>query len=115
VSAFRFDCIYYYVRDLDRAIAFYTSVFGLRLASRDAVVRFHIDGVLFELVPTADTQLLTGQGNARLALAVDDIAAALEDLHAKGVRTSPIRTVANGRIASALDPDGNEISLWQHA
>ena len=52
MSAFRFDCIFYYVRDLDRAIAFYATVLGFRLSSRDAVARFNVDGVRFELVPT---------------------------------------------------------------
>jgi catechol 2,3-dioxygenase-like lactoylglutathione lyase family enzyme len=115
VSAFRFDCVYYHVSDLDRAIAFYTSVLGFRLSSRDAVARFHVDGVLVELVPTDQPPLLAGRGNARLALEVDDMAAALESLRGKGVRASDVRAVANGRIASLYDPDGNEISLWQYA
>lgn len=52
MSTFRFDCVFYYVSELDRAIAFYTAVLGFELASRDAVARFRIDGVLFELVPS---------------------------------------------------------------
>jgi hypothetical protein len=34
-DAFRFDCVFYYVSDLDRAIAFYTNALGFRLSSRD--------------------------------------------------------------------------------
>lgn len=115
MSTFRFDCVFYYVGDLDRAIRFYTTVLGFRLSSRDAVARFDVDGVLFELVPTDDVGLLSGRGNARLTLAVDDIDDAAAELRAGGVPVSDVRQVANGRLASLTDPDGNEIILWQAA
>ena len=103
MGAFRFDCVFYYVSELDRAIAFYTTVLGFELASRDAVPRFRVDGVLFELVPAADPALLTGRGNARLTLGVDDLEAALRDLRAQGVRTSGLRKVSNGQVGSLFD------------
>lgn len=65
MTTFRFDCVFYYVTDLDRAILFYTTVLELRLFSRDTVARFRVDGVLFELVPTSDPALLSGRGKAR--------------------------------------------------
>jgi len=141
-TAFRFDCVFYYVSDLDRAIDFYAPVLGLRLLSRDAVARFHIDGVLFELVPAQDSAVLegcaaerpsgddraaalgksrcrpwrlAGGGNARLCLAVDDIDDAAAALTAQGVRVSDVRVVSNGALASFEDPDGNEIAMWQYA
>jgi len=114
-ETFRFDCVFYHVTDLDRAIGFYTSVLGFRLASRDAVARFFVDGVLFELVPATDPDVLSGRGNARLTLAVKRIEAAVEELRAKGVAVSEIRAVSNGRLASLKDPDGNELVLWQYA
>ncbi len=115
MSAFRLDCVFYYVSDLDRAIQFYTTVFGFRLSSRDAVARFHLDGVLFELVPASDPQVLSGRGNARLTLAVDEIEDAARELRAKGVPVSDVHQVSNGRLVSLTDPDGNEIILWQYA
>ncbi len=114
-EVFRFDCLFYYVSDLDRAITFYTNILGFRLASRDAVARFFVDGVLFELVPTTDPDVLSGQGNARLTLAVKRIEASVEELRARGVAVSEIRAVSNGRLASLKDPDGNELVLWQYA
>jgi catechol 2,3-dioxygenase-like lactoylglutathione lyase family enzyme len=114
-QVFKFDCIFYYVGDLDRSIDFYTKVLGLTLASRDAVARFHIDGVLFELVPTDDASLFSGKGNARLTLAVDDIYTAMSRLLAERVVVSEVRTVSHGLLASFTDPDGNEIILWQYA
>jgi predicted enzyme related to lactoylglutathione lyase len=112
---FRFDCVFYYVSDLDRAVRFYTDVFGFQLSSRDAVARFRIDGVLFELIPTADPALRSGVGNARLTLGVEDIGRTRADLLAKSVPVSEVQEVANGRLATCKDPDGNEIVLWQYA
>jgi predicted enzyme related to lactoylglutathione lyase len=112
---FRFDCIYYYTSDLDRAVSFYTEVLGLRLESRDVVARFHINGVLFELVPTTDKFTLSGKGNARLVLAVDDINATIAHLRSRGVKVSDARPVANGLLASFYDFDSNELILWQYA
>ena len=114
MGAFRFDCVFYYVGDLYRAVAFYVDVLGLQLSSRDAVARFDIDGVLFELVPSTDPAVLCGHGNARLTLEVDDIESAVEDLRAKGVPVSEVEAVSNGRLASFEDPDGNELVLWQY-
>lgn len=114
MSAFRFDCVFYFVSDLDRAIQFYTMAFGFRLSSRDAVARFHVDGVLFELVPTNDAQTLSGRGGARLTLAVDEIEAAARELRVKGVSVSDVHQVSNGRFVSIEDPDRNEIILWEY-
>jgi catechol 2,3-dioxygenase-like lactoylglutathione lyase family enzyme len=110
---FHFDCVFYYVKDLDRAIEFYTSVIGLRLTSRDTVARFDIDGVLFELVPSQEPATLSGRGNARLTLSVSEIEAATIALRRQGVPVSNVRDVSNGRLAALTDPDGNEIMLWQ--
>jgi len=110
----RFDCVFYYVSDLDRAIQFYTETLGLTLTSRDAVARFDIDGMLFELVPMDDAAMLSGQGNARLTLAVDDIHQATAELASRGVTVSDIHAVSNGLLTAFGDPDGNEIVLWQY-
>ena len=40
MTVFRFDCVFYYVFDLDRAVRFYQEVLGLKLTSRDFVARF---------------------------------------------------------------------------
>jgi predicted enzyme related to lactoylglutathione lyase len=114
VTRFHFDCVFYYVSDMERAISFYSDVLGLRLTSRDVVARFDIDGVLFELVPVREKRRLEGDGNARLCLKVNDISDAVEYLRMKRVSVSEIQRVENGRLASAEDPEGNEICLWQY-
>jgi predicted enzyme related to lactoylglutathione lyase len=111
---FHFDRVFYYVNDIEKAVSFYSDVLGLRMASRDVVARFDLDGVLFELVPSHGKRKLRGDGNARLCLRVDDINEALEHLKIKGTRTGEIQKVDNGSLAMLEDPDGNEICLWQY-
>ena len=111
----RFDCIFYYVRDLEQSIPFYTEVLGLELKSRDAVARFDVDGVMLELVPVSEDIALDGSGNARLCLRVSDIASAITELQSNGVSVGAIRAVENGLVAGFKDPDGNELTLWQYA
>ena len=62
VSAFpfSFDAIYYHVKDVDKAVAFYRDVLGFSLKSRDYVARFEVDGVLFELVPAHAGDTIAG-------------------------------------------------------
>ncbi|MGO9863544.1 MAG: VOC family protein [Terriglobales bacterium] len=111
---FNFDCVAYYVSDMERAIRFYRDVLGFRFVSRDDVARFDIDGVLFELVPAPDESALLGGGNARLCLRVADVEQALNALQAKGVRTRQAQRKATGVLGCVEDPDGNEICLWQY-
>ncbi len=112
---FRFDAIFYYVSDLDRAIPFYRDVLGFKLTSRDVVARFDVNGVLFELVPTDDQSKLSGKGNGRLCLRPQNMHATLRELRAKGIATSGAHPKPGGVLASFHDPDGNEICLWEYA
>ena len=116
-SAFKlsFDAIYYHVKDMDNAIAFYRDVLGFPLVSRDYVARFDIDGVLFELVPTPAGVAVSGTGNARLSLGVKDIHEAVRELQVRGVTTTPIKQEPGGLLSYFKDPDGNELCLWQTA
>ncbi|MGA2239392.1 MAG: VOC family protein [Candidatus Bathyarchaeia archaeon] len=111
---FHFDCVFYYVSDMERAISFYSEVLGLRLTSRDVVARFDIDGVLFELVPSLNKRNTKGGDNARLCLKVEDINQAVEYLKTKRTHAGEIQKVENGKLTSFEDPDGNEICLWQY-
>lgn len=108
-----FDCIFYYVSDLDLAIDFYTEVLGLSLTSKDVIARFDVDGILFELIPTTDQKKLDGEGNARLCLGSNDIYEVMKELNNMGVATSDVESVENGLLCFFKDPDGNEICVWQ--
>ena len=109
----KFDCVFYYVSNIEQAIAFYTDKLGLKLSSRDVVARLDLDGVLVELVPAERAANKSG-GNARLCLRVDDIQTALAELRTKGVPASAVEPKQNGLLATLQDPDGNEICLWQY-
>jgi catechol 2,3-dioxygenase-like lactoylglutathione lyase family enzyme len=109
-----FDAVFYYVTDLDRSVAFYRNVLDFPLVSRDFVTRFDIDGVLFELVPTVGERPVSGSGNARLSVQVQNIHETVAQLKARGVETSDIKAVTGGLLAFFNDPDGNELCLWQY-
>ena len=111
---FRFDCVFYYVSDMERATRFYRDILGFKPESRNIVARFRIDGVLFEIVPAAGTKEVRGPGNARLCLRVDNVEEILKELRAKGVRTGQAEIKDTGVLATFEDPDGNEICLWQY-
>jgi len=111
--ALRFDCVFYYVSDLERAVAFYEDVLGLKLHSKDVVARFYLDGVLVELVPTNHGDKYGGTGNARLCLRVDNMNAERNDLMRLGVVSSEPIDEGPGWLASIHDLDGNEICLWE--
>ena len=111
---FKFDCIFYYVHDLDISIPFYTEILGFKLDSRNMVARLFIDDVLFELVPATDTSKMTGSGNARLCLEVAEIHKAINVLQEKGVPVGDVQDVGQGKLVQIEDPDGNEIVLWQY-
>jgi predicted enzyme related to lactoylglutathione lyase len=113
VFKFSFDAVYYHVRNMDAAIAFYRDVLGIPLRSRDYVARFDIDGVLFELVPAHEGDTIKGPGNARLSLGVTDIEAAIRYLQSKGVKATAAKQEVGGLLSLFHDPDGNELCLWQ--
>lgn len=109
-----FDCIFYYVSDMDRSIRFYADLLGFRLLSRDFVARFEINGVLFELVPSSESRVPECHANGGLCLKADDIKSAVAEIRTKGISTSDPEPKGNGLLASFHDPDFNEIWLWQY-
>ncbi len=108
-----FDAVFYYVTDVEEAIAFYRDTLGLPMVSHDYVARFDLDGVLFELVPVPPGTVVPGNGNARLCFGVSDLSATLAQLHSRGIMTTEIKNKSGGKIAFFRDPDGNELSLWE--
>jgi len=112
---FKFDCIFYYVSDLDKAIGFYQGKLGFKLTSRDVVARFDVDGVLFELVPTKEHAGTRNDGNGRLCLTVKSVAAALAEFKQLGVSIREAQKKPGGVLGTFRDPDGNEICLWEYA
>ena len=111
------DFVSYAVSDMDRAEAFYRDVLGLDIevarvepgTRASGYMEFDAGGTAISL--TALPQL---HPNAIPALAVDDVAAAVEELRGQGVTIAmdPIETPVCF-MAVVEDPDGNKVLLHQ--
>lgn len=114
------------VGDLERSIAFYTEVLGMRLLRRKdypegrftlAFVSYQdeSEGAAIELTYNWDThQYDLGNGYGHIALAVDDVYAACEKIRARGGRiTREPGPMKHGStiLAFVEDPDGYKIEL----
>jgi catechol 2,3-dioxygenase-like lactoylglutathione lyase family enzyme len=110
-----FDTVFYYVTDMEAAIAFYRDILGLQMVSRDYVARFDLDGVLIELVPLPPGTVVPGSSNARLCFSIANLEETLQLMHNRGIPTGKIKEKKGGRLALFRDPDGNELCLWEYA
>jgi lactoylglutathione lyase len=94
------------VSDLERSLAFYGSLFELRLRSRSAGAAFVDIGDQFLAVMQGRSQL--PDGTRHVGLVVDDKDAARQAIAATGAEILP------GRRLDLLDPDGNRIEIVQY-
>ena len=114
------------VGDLERSIAFYRDVLGMRLlrTSENPKYRYTLafvgyedesDGAVIELTYNWDTKSYDlGEGFGHIAIEVDDIVAACNDIERNGgVVTRAPGPVKGGStvIAFVRDPDGYAIEL----
>ena len=108
------DFVAYTVKDMDRAEAFYRDVLGLTISQprgepgtrANGYMEFECGGVSIGLTQMEPLP------NASMALAVDNVFEAIEELKAKGVTVGlePIET-GDCVIAAIADPDGNQIVI----
>lgn len=118
------------VGDLERSLAFYTDVLGMRLLRRRDYPegRFTLafvgygeerDTAVLELTHNWDTGTYTiGNGYGHIAIGVDDIHATCEAIAARGGRVvRPPGPMKHGStvIAFVEDPDGYKVELIQAA
>ncbi len=116
------------VGDLDRSIAFYTEMLGMKLLRRDdypdgkftlAFVGYtdERDGTVLELTHNWDTPSYDlGSGFGHLAVEVDDAYAACDKIKAQGgtvVREAGPMKHGTTVIAFVTDPDGYKIEFIQ--
>lgn len=116
------------VGDLDRSLAFYTEVLGMRLLRRNdypegkftlAFVGYQdeSEGSVLELTHNWDTsEYDLGNAYGHIALEVDDAYKACEQIKQKGGRvTREAGPMKHGKtvIAFVTDPDGYQIELIQ--
>lgn len=114
--------VYYNVRDLDRAVAFYRDVLGLPLASQERhFVAFDVGGVRLGLhwsggepVPHVARDGHGAYAGATVTLKVSDIQRAADRLASSGVRLlGPISRQRWGSLVPFEDPDGNVLKLFE--
>lgn len=111
------DFVSYSVTEMDRSEAFYRDVLGLEVEVRrgpagtrgNGYMEFDAGGVAIGLVQQPEIH-----PNAILALAVEDVEAAVEELRGKGVPIA-METIETPVCFMAVvsDPDGNRILLHQ--
>lgn len=116
----------YIVRDMDRAVAFYTQQLGFTLDQRQggAFARVTKDGLGLLLSgpgssgarPLPDGRQAEPGGWNRLVLKVDDLPAAVARMQEAGLHfRSDIVSGPGGRQVQVEDPDGNPVELFEPA
>ena len=109
------DHIYYWTRDMDRAVAFYEAVLGLPVSSRsgDEWAEFRAGPIRLALHRTEDTSV---PPSGTVVFRVPDLDAARWSLEQRGVvfdgHDSEVPAVA--RFATFHDPDGNPVQLIEY-
>ena len=103
--------VWYGVRDLERALAFYTEKLGFEELYRDGEggwIRLGRDGAELALAETPEP---TG---AVLAVEVDDVKAEASRLREEGVEVGIVLEIPGAiRLLDVYDPDGNRVQLTQ--
>jgi len=113
------DFVLYQVSDMDRSIAFYRDVLGMELEGHFeefAWAEFKAEPTTLALFDPAKSQpgSTPRTGGASIALAVEDVGAAVAELKARGVPI--VMDVFDSPVcwyAVVADPDGNAVGLHQ--
>ncbi len=106
-----------FVRDIDRAIAFYEDGLGLPLLRRGSFGAEFLEGTTRLGIHPAvhpDAQALVGR-HTGLTFEVEGLLEFCERLHQRGVKflNEPTQQ-AWGIMAMISDPDGNVLALWEN-
>ncbi|HPF44084.1 MAG TPA: VOC family protein [Syntrophomonadaceae bacterium] len=107
------------VRDVEKAMDFYTRVLGLKLMETVTIAgqNFYFVGdgsMMLEIEPAYDEErLICDHGFGHLALAVDDLEAYCQGLrkHEVVFLMEPSQFIPTRKIAFIQDPEGNAIQL----
>ena len=113
----RLDHVYYWVNDMDRAVAFYRDVLGLSLARRDGDewAEFDAGGVRLALHGAVHGHA-PPPGGAAAVFEVADLDIARATLAARGVSFGHEGDVEGyARFLAFTDPDGNTLQVIEYA
>jgi catechol 2,3-dioxygenase-like lactoylglutathione lyase family enzyme len=109
------DHVYYWTRDMDRALAFYTDVVGFPLLRRDGNEWAELDAgsIRFGLHGTDDG---SPAPSGTVVVRVDDLEATRWTLVDRGVTFDDYVGEVEGfaRFATFRDPDGNPVQIIEY-
>lgn len=119
----RLDYVIHYVESLNRSVAFYRDVIGLRVRIEgDGYVEFEMENTKFSLFERSKLPELIGRdggnGNSpcgEIGFLIDDVDAEAERLRGLGVEIlrGPVDRPWRERTLHVADPDGNIIEFAQ--
>jgi predicted enzyme related to lactoylglutathione lyase len=109
------DHVYYWTRDMDRAVAFYTDVVGLTLARREGNEWAELEAEPVRLALHGIDDEMPGSGT--VVFRVEDLDAARRGLEQRGAVFDAYLGEVGGfaRFATFRDPDGNPVQLIEYA
>ncbi len=105
------------VRDMDRSVAYYRDVLGLKLLfAQSNWSQFDAGGILIGLHPEGEQVKVSPTTGMSLGIYVDDVTATVSEVKRRGghIAIQP-RNEPFGRWALAQDPDGYNIQLIEMA
>ncbi|OBK65194.1 VOC family protein [Mycobacterium sp. 1165178.9] len=117
----RLDYVIHYVESLNRSVAFYRDVIGLRVRIEgDGYVEFEMENTKFSLFERSKLPELIGRdgGNppcGEIGFLIDDVDAEAERLRELGVEIlrGPVDRPWRERTLHVADPDGNIVEFAQ--
>jgi catechol 2,3-dioxygenase-like lactoylglutathione lyase family enzyme len=101
------------VADMERALAFYTTILGLKAGTRHENLAFvHAPGVTIALHPKHEHDKNVQRGNLSIGFDVEDMESAIRHLSAHGVGLTPFEN-EEAKFALFSDPDGAPLYFIQ--
>jgi catechol 2,3-dioxygenase-like lactoylglutathione lyase family enzyme len=110
------DHVWFWVRDMDRALGFYEDAVGLTLIRRDGDDWAELDAGGARLGLHAAGERADPPRGGTVVLRVDDLDLSRAALEGKGVRFAEHVGEVEGRLrfASFEDPDGNSLQIIEY-
>jgi catechol 2,3-dioxygenase-like lactoylglutathione lyase family enzyme len=108
------DHVYYWTRDMDRAVAFYTDIVGFPLVRREGREWAELDAGSVRFAVHAAHGAVAPSGT--VVLRVEDLDAARWALEQRGAAFDALTGEVEGvaRFATFRDPDGNPVQLIEY-
>ena len=105
--------VVYPVKDVDKAIAFYRDVVGLKLSEKlhSAWAEFDVGGAIFGVASGGEAIGIQPGSAFAVAFEVDDFDETLKRLRERGLKMEEPFESPTCRSCFAYDPDGNRFAL----